>query len=133
MVGERIQTPDPCERCDPIQPRRTSKIRQACASLIFCSYLTDDQVLGSVSMVRSFLDEKKGAVGPFLVYILLFVFLAVNKAIGKSSDDCTDNRSYPKEPKLFECPIADKQSWTKTAGWINRRVGNRNADEMDQC
>src|SRR5215813_2975109 len=59
------------------------------------------------------------------------LFLA-EPQVSPSAEDGTDNWCHPEEPQLSECPASDKDGWTCTSGRIDRGVGDRNADQMDE-
>ena len=43
-----------------------------------------------------------------------------------------DDRRDPEQPELLERPAADEQRRTGAARRVHRRVGHRNADQVDQ-
>ncbi len=58
---------------------------------------------------------------------------AAKKVVGdEAADDGSEDGCYPEEPELTECPAADEDRGAGAAGGVDRGVGDRDADEVDQ-
>jgi hypothetical protein len=55
-----------------------------------------------------------------------------DETINKRTQHSTDDWSNPEQPKLRNCPIADKQSDTSTTCGVYRCLSDRDADQMNQ-
>src|SRR5882672_78201 len=59
--------------------------------------------------------------------------VAGNLPINECADCCADDRREPEQPQLSQCPISYEYRNTRAARRIHRRVGDRDADQVDQC
>ena len=59
-------------------------------------------------------------------------FLAADHPIDHACERRPDQRCEPEQPELLQSPAAGEQRRPGAAGRIHRRVGHRDADEMDQ-
>ncbi len=50
----------------------------------------------------------------------------------EAADDCSEDGGYPEEPELTECPASDEDRRAGAAGGVDRGVGDRDADEVDE-
>src|SRR5215831_6709895 len=50
-----------------------------------------------------------------------------------ASRDCPNKRRNPEEPELPEGPATNKNCWTSTPSRVHRHVGDRDANQVNQC
>ena len=59
--------------------------------------------------------------------------LIAQPAIDNAADSAADQRRNPEQPELLQGPAADEQRRAGAARRVDRGVGDRNADQMDQA
>ncbi len=58
---------------------------------------------------------------------------SVEENVGdESAEGGSQDRGYPEEPELSDRPATDEDRGTSGTGWVNRGIGDRDADEVDQ-
>lgn len=72
-------------------------------------------------VVRFFLPMTEGS-----------VFERADEFIDHGSEGASDERGDPEQLELLHGPAAGKNGHGRAAGWIYRRIGHRNADQVDQ-
>src|SRR5262245_44761472 len=59
-------------------------------------------------------------------------FLCAEPAVDNPAQDRANDRGHPKEPELAKRPAACEQRGARAASWIDRGVGHRDADQVNQ-
>ena len=58
--------------------------------------------------------------------------VARHPAMEEAGSGGADDRHYPEQPQLLQSPATDKDRLTGTTSWINRGIGDRDADQVNQ-
>src|ERR1700741_3404311 len=79
------------------------------------------------------LARGSGSYAPFLHYPRRDqLYRVVQPAGQQAGDDCADYRRYPEQPELTDILTAGKQCRSGAARGVDRGVGDRDRDQMDQ-